>query len=197
MTYYDHFNVALSEFAEQYCWGCNDLTGIVPGRIESSNNTERKTTIGDLSMYCESFNCSPSKLSTNKSQKTSLPDISENLTILLEMANSFQDVSFTASIKSSRGLHNGASSRRSQYIGVLKNGRRWQVLINVASKKKYIGTYINEKEAAIMHDFYSIGLKGLRAKTNFNYDSTMIKDMICNYQSNNSKFTPCSFVHRL
>ncbi|CAI2379035.1 unnamed protein product [Moneuplotes crassus] len=197
VPYGNHSDRILSAFVEQYCWGCKNLSAIVPSEIGFLNMTEKKTTIKDLSMYCEPFAYSLSKLSTNKSQKEQLPDISENLALLLEMVNSFKDVSFTASTKSSRGLHNGASSRRSQYIGVLKNGRRWQVLINVASKKKYIGTYINEKEAAIMHDFYSIVLKGLRAKTNFNYDSAMIKDMISNYQSNNSKFTPCSFVHRL
>eukprot|EP00344_Euplotes_crassus_P010645 CAMPEP_0197000502 /NCGR_PEP_ID=MMETSP1380-20130617/5427_1 /TAXON_ID=5936 /ORGANISM="Euplotes crassus, Strain CT5" /LENGTH=39 /DNA_ID= /DNA_START= /DNA_END= /DNA_ORIENTATION= len=39
--------------------------------------------------------------------------------MILKMIDSFKEVSFSATTKSSRGLHNGTSSRRSQYIGVL------------------------------------------------------------------------------
>jgi len=92
----------------------------------------------------------------------------------MEMVTKCQPISFKASTKSSRGLHNGKSTRRSQFIGVLRNGKRWQVLINVGKKKKYIGTYAEEKEAAIVHDFYSIGLNGVGAKTNFSYDQTLV-----------------------
>mmetsp|Transcript_30492 Transcript_30492/g.29960 ORF Transcript_30492/g.29960 Transcript_30492/m.29960 type:complete len:93 (+) Transcript_30492:187-465(+) len=92
-------------------------------------------------MLSDPQECFPTKQKASKINKKPLPDISENLTMILKMINSFKEVSFRSATKSSRGLHNGASSRRSQYIGVLGNGKRWQVLINVASKKKYIGTY--------------------------------------------------------
>jgi len=92
-----------------------------------------------------------------------------------------KNINFVATYKSSRGLHNGTSKRRSKFIGVLKNGFRWQVLINAGRVKKYIGTFWDEKEAAVVHDFFSIGLNGLKAKTNFSYSQDIIVEMIENY----------------
>mmetsp|Transcript_11603 Transcript_11603/g.11545 ORF Transcript_11603/g.11545 Transcript_11603/m.11545 type:complete len:101 (-) Transcript_11603:177-479(-) len=97
----------------------------------------RKTTIGDLSLLCDRQRESPVKQPTSQARKTmknrknKLPNITKNLTTILEMINSKQEVSFTKTTKSSRGLHNGTSKRRSRYIGVLGNGTSWQVLINV------------------------------------------------------------------
>jgi hypothetical protein len=49
-------------------------------------------------------------------------------------------------------------SRRSQYIGVSKNGLNWQVLVNIGLNKHYIGTYEDEIEAAVAYDFYAFVL---------------------------------------
>jgi hypothetical protein len=100
---------------------------------------------------------------------------------ILELISRGVKVSFICNSKSSRGLHNGTSKRRSKFIGVLKNGFRWQVLINSGKTKKYIGTYCDENEAASVHDLYSIGLNGLKAKTNFDYDEEGVKNMIQSY----------------
>ena len=61
------------------------------------------------------------------------------------------------------------SNRRSEYIGVFKNGPNWQALIAIDSVKTYIGTYTTEMEAAKVFDFYSLMLNGLTATTNFSY----------------------------
>ncbi|CAI2381245.1 unnamed protein product [Moneuplotes crassus] len=82
------------------------------------------------------------------------------------------------------------SGRRSSYIGVSKNGDVWQALIMIDSKKTYIGTYHKEKEAAMAYDFYSIILKQLAAKTNFDYTLSMIKRMVYNYYENGQEFIP-------
>ena len=76
------------------------------------------------------------------------------------------------------------SKRRSDFIGVSRNGPNWQAMISIQKKKAYIGTYQSEKEAAISFDFYSIMIHGLDAKTNFSYSKDMIMNMIINYKSN-------------
>eukprot|EP00344_Euplotes_crassus_P005970 CAMPEP_0197002598 /NCGR_PEP_ID=MMETSP1380-20130617/7061_1 /TAXON_ID=5936 /ORGANISM="Euplotes crassus, Strain CT5" /LENGTH=133 /DNA_ID=CAMNT_0042420795 /DNA_START=624 /DNA_END=1025 /DNA_ORIENTATION=+ len=132
-----------------------------------------------------------------RSSKRPLPDISSTLSSILEMTESPKGIFFKASPKSSRGLHNGTSARRSRFVGVLGNGKRWQVLINVSGKKRYIGTYSSEREAALVHDCYSIGLNGLRAKTNFDYDSAALKEMIGNYFTNDCCFKAAEFMNRV
>ena len=89
------------------------------------------------------------------------------------------------------------NNRSSTFIGVSKNGDNWQVLINNGKFKKYIGTYSNEKIAAITYDFYAICLKLSKAKTNFSYSSELITEMIQCYNFNTKKFDASSFVNRL
>ena len=87
--------------------------------------------------------------------------------------------------------------RSSNFIGVSKNGENWQVLINSGKFKKYIGTYKNEKEAAISYDFFSIWLHTSKAKTNFTYDSTTIAEMIESYDIKTKTFDAGRFVNRV
>ena len=103
-----------------------------------------------------------------------LPNIDNNLLKILELIDRDVCVSFMHCEKSARGLHKGLSYRRSSFVGVLRNRSRWQVLINEGKRKKYIGTYWSEIEAAIAHDFYSMGINMLNAKTNFYYSPNLI-----------------------
>ena len=175
------------------------MMGFMNETVTRNTMTERKTTIRDLCLNFDSSISSGRKYSdvNKKRRKYNLPDLSKNLNKILEMVTKCQTVSFQATTKSSRGLHNGKSTRRSQFIGVLRNGKRWQVLINVGKKKKYIGTYGNEKEAAVVHDFFSIGLNGGSAKTNFDYDQQLVVDMINSYYNNESVFTAANFIGRV
>ena len=137
-------------------------------------------------------------VSTNKrSRKTLLPRIDENLINLFNLAKLGQKISFKPWSKSARGLHHGVSVRRSQYIGVLRNRDKWQVLLNEGKIKKYIGTYESEKEAAIVNDFYSIGINGRCAKTNFSYNQDKVLSMISSYFDNNRQFIPSIFALQL
>ncbi|CAI2380721.1 unnamed protein product [Moneuplotes crassus] len=97
-------------------------------------------------------------------------------------------VARSAKSKNNTRLHK--SGRRSSYIGVSKNGDVWQALIMIDSKKTYIGSYHTEKEAAMAYDFFSIVLKQLAAKTNFDYSLTLLKKMVHNYHSNDQEFVP-------
>ena len=130
-------------------------------------------------------------------KRTSLPDIDNNLMKILKFIERGNHVNFEHSTKSARGLYHGLSKRRSQFIGVLKNGTKCQVLINEGKIKKYIGTYPSEIEAAIVHDFYSIGINGMSAKTNFNYNEEQVVKMIESYFTSSRNFDPSKFTTKL
>ena len=66
------------------------------------------------------------------------------------------------------------SSRRSNFIGVFKNGPNWQALISINKKKTYIGTYATEEVAAKAFDYHSILLHNLTATTNYSYNKRQI-----------------------
>ena len=70
------------------------------------------------------------------------------------------------------------SNRHSNYRGVSRNGKKWQVMIIGSIKKKYFGGIINENEAAVFYDKLSILTNGLAAKTNFNYTKSDLIAMI-------------------
>ena len=54
----------------------------------------------------------------------------------------------------------GATSR-SAYRGVSKNGEKWQALITIKGRKRYIGTREDQEEAAQLYDKYAILQHGL------------------------------------
>ena len=69
---------------------------------------------------------------------------------------------------------NDRGQRGSKYRGVSKNGNQWQVLIMINKKKRYIGNYKNEEEAASSYDIVAIQNHGNKAKTNFYYTPEQI-----------------------
>eukprot|EP01017_Pseudomicrothorax_dubius_P031635 TRINITY_DN4059_c0_g1_i9.p1 TRINITY_DN4059_c0_g1~~TRINITY_DN4059_c0_g1_i9.p1 ORF type:complete len:346 (+),score=62.52 TRINITY_DN4059_c0_g1_i9:179-1216(+) len=64
---------------------------------------------------------------------------------------------------------NQGKSRASQYRGVSRNGNQWQAIIMVHNKKRYIGSYSVETEAAKAYDRAALQFHGEKAKTNFTY----------------------------
>ena len=66
-------------------------------------------------------------------------------------------------------LSKGKKPRGSRYRGVSRNGNQWQVLIMVNKKKRYVGSYSNEEEAARAYDKVALQNHGAKAKTNFDY----------------------------
>lgn len=75
-----------------------------------------------------------------------------------------------------------ASSKRTSYIGVSKNGPNWQALITINKKKTYIGTFMTEEQWARAFDFYSLLLNSFNAVTNFNYTKDDVFELIQNFR---------------
>lgn len=116
---------------------------------------------------------------------------------VMEEIKTREDFYLKGKIKTDRGLHNGLSSRRSQYIGVSKNNSNWQTLISIGKTKRYINTYTSEVEAAVSYDFYAIGIHGLKAKTNFSYSGKTLREMITSFQQSGGKFSPSDFFDQV
>ena len=66
-------------------------------------------------------------------------------------------------------ISKGKKPRGSKFRGVSRNGNQWQVLIMVNKKKRYVGSYSNEEEAARAYDKVALQNHGTKAKTNFDY----------------------------
>jgi hypothetical protein len=77
-------------------------------------------------------------------------------------------------------INNDKKSRRSRFRGVSKNGNHWQVLIMVKKKKKYLGIYPNEEEAAKIYDRVALKYHGIKAKTNYKYTKEEVAKIVSN-----------------
>lgn len=65
--------------------------------------------------------------------------------------------------------------RSSRYRGVSKNGSKWQVIISSKYNKGYIGNYETQEIAARVYDIISIKNKGIKARTNYEYNIHQIQ----------------------
>ena len=182
----------MANVCNSYCWW--NFIETTKGEDESESLKVKINLNEDPDVSAEDFHEDSHEPAKQRRRRSNLPNIDRNLKKLLSLINESKEIEFEHNDKSSRGLHNGQSDRRSRFIGVLKNGHRWQVLINVGKMKKYIGTFWDEKEAALVHDFYCIGINGKRAKTNFKYDSSMLLNMITSYYNSEKVFNPSLFA---
>ena len=65
-------------------------------------------------------------------------------------------------------------SRASDFIGVSRNGRKWQALIMEGPIKRYLCLVDEQEEAALSYDKHALVLHGLHGKTNFAYTRAQI-----------------------
>ena len=68
--------------------------------------------------------------------------------------------------------------RGSKFRGVSRNGNQWQVLIMVNKKKRYVGSYSKEEEAAKAYDKVALQNHGSKAKTNFDYTKKEVEEIL-------------------
>ena len=69
----------------------------------------------------------------------------------------------------------GEKKRSSKYRGVSKNGNQWQAIMFSKKNKSYIGSYPSEELAARIYDIICIKNRGIKAKTNFEYNVEQIQ----------------------
>ena len=68
--------------------------------------------------------------------------------------------------------------RGSKYRGVSRNGNQWQVLIMVNKKKRYVGSFSKEEDAAHSYDKVALQNHGSKAKTNFDYTKKEVEEIL-------------------
>ena len=68
-----------------------------------------------------------------------------------------------------------SKKRSSRYRGVSKNGNKWQVIISSKYNKGYIGSFETQEKAARVYDIISIKNKGIKARTNYEYNIHQIQ----------------------
>ncbi len=175
---------------EQILFLANQFCLCPPLRKNSSESLNETSTQGDDLVIKQP---SRSIKSRKKNRLLKSRNTTEGLDQLQRILQTYSDNDEVVIKRSSKSKSNSRlfkSGRRSSYIGVSKNGDVWQALIMIDSKKTYIGSYHKEEEAAMAYDFFSIVLKQLAAKTNFDYTLPLIKRMVNNYYDNHQEFTP-------
>ena len=80
--------------------------------------------------------------------------------------------------KESELIQKNTKPRGSRYRGVSKNGSQWQVLIMVKKKKRYLGSFSNEEEAARAYDKVALQHHGIKAKTNYDYTKEEVEEIM-------------------
>lgn len=71
-----------------------------------------------------------------------------------------------------------SKNRSSQFRGVTKNGNKWQTIISFNKKIEYYGIYEKPDIAARVYDIISIKNRGIKAKTNFEYNIHQIQKIL-------------------
>ena len=129
----------------------------------SSNNSNEYSNNTNTQRAYEGVN----ELSGSNSKETSDCTTLNNDICIEEDMNSNQFGHVQVTMNGKNFIKRG--KRGSKYRGVSKNGNQWQVLIMVNKKKRYIGNYKTEDEAAASYDIVAIQNHGKKAKTNFFY----------------------------
>jgi hypothetical protein len=103
----------------------------------------------------------------------------------LENFTDYNAIYLTKSVKPARSRNAKHPEKRSRFIGVSKNGKKWQALVVIGTNKVYLGSYPTEEEAAKIYDYYSILSQSKDAKVNSNYTIKEVLDILRSFQAQN------------
>lgn len=80
--------------------------------------------------------------------------------------------------KNDENFEKNRKPRGSKFRGVSRNGNQWQVLIMVNKKKRYVGSYSKEEDAARAYDKVALQNHGSKAKTNYDYTKKEVEEIL-------------------
>ena len=131
-----------------------------------------------------SDNCYDFVQDNNQKFKNKKKDYFEMNNNSIELKEDTKELNISKYLKDyNKSFNQKRNKFKSRYIGVTKNKKKWQVYIRFNNKNTYLGTYSSEKTAAKIYDIMSIKKKGTKAKTNFKYSESEIKE-ICKVNNN-------------
>jgi len=146
-----------------------------PNKLKQEENINSKNIIDDKKGYFINNNSSIN----NSPKKLKYLNIEKNIYINTNLLNNYSTSRTIKKLKKINFIKINKTS--SKYRGVSRNGNYWQVLIMIHNKKYYIGSYPSEEIAARIYDIVAIKNRGVKARTNFPYNNTQIKNI---YESN-------------
>ena len=122
-------------------------------------------------------------LGDNKKEKKE-KEKDQNINNNVNLTENTETINHTQTIVDSNDFCSEKSKkpRGSKFRGVSRNGNQWQVLIMVNKKKRYVGSYSKEEEAARAYDKVALQNHGSKAKTNFDYTKQEVEDILASPQ---------------
>ena len=88
------------------------------------------------------------------------------------------EVVIKAALKKQRALVGSKPENCARYIGLSRNGKKWQVLVMIDKKWTYITSLANQEACAWVYDKMIIYLNGMSAKTNFTYTKWEVESIV-------------------
>ena len=99
-----------------------------------------------------------------------------------KISNELNNQNKETSKKNDENSEKNRKPRGSKFRGVSRNGNQWQVLIMVNKKKRYVGSYSKEEDAARAYDKVALQNHGSKAKTNYDYTKKEVEEILASPQ---------------
>ena len=162
------------------------------GNESNINNLTFSTSINEKNLLKENEKASSTLNMFNKKRKR---DIKNNKLVFIsgdnkkekkeikkQKINNEIHQSKDNSKKNDENSEKNRKPRGSKFRGVSRNGNQWQVLIMVNKKKRYVGSYSKEEDAARAYDKVALQNHGSKAKTNFDYTKKEVEEILASPQ---------------
>ena len=183
----------INNYVTPFLANLSSQTPLLPTGNESNlNNLTFSTSINEKNLLKENEKASSTLNMFNKKRKR---DIKNNKLVFIsgdnkkekkeikkQKINNEVNQSKDNSKKNDENSEKNRKPRGSKFRGVSRNGNQWQVLIMVNKKKRYVGSYSKEEDAARAYDKVALQNHGSKAKTNFDYTKKEVEEILASPQ---------------